>query len=219
MEEDKAMKEIVFAIVLIGIVLGCYLVKSLKKYSKNETLRELVAWCVTKNSNEYRCNLHLHEYVGNAQIKGNISVEYRISGEAEWNIVKEIISFYQIDMTQMYFTNRLSLPSSRYSIPGEHYFMYSLQSYLEEQQCDYTFNGHDMHKETISHKNYGSWGGQLFDATYALSDYSLVLHKLYYISYMFCKRSQVLNSKGDLFVSEGAIEDIIDSKRITLSRC
>lgn len=183
-----------------------------------ETLRALVAWCITENSNEYRCNLHLHEYISNAQYDGKILEDYRITDEAEWNITKEIIIYYQKDMTQMYFTNRLSLPKSKYEIPGEHYFMYSLQSYLGEHQCDYAFCGHDMHKETISRKNYGSWGGQLFDATYALSDFSLVFHKLYYISYMFCKHSQILNPKGELFSNEGDIEDIIDAKQISLSR-
>lgn len=183
------------------------------------TLHELVAWCVTDSSSEYRCNIHLHEYISNAQIDEKISKDYSISNEAEWNIAKEIITYYQKYLTQLYFTNRLTLPKSKYVIPGVHYFMYTLQAYLELHQCDYTFYGHEMHKETISQKNYGSWGGQLFDAIYALSDYSLVFHKLYYISYVFCKHSKIFNPKGEMFNNEKVIEMIIDSKQISLSRC
>lgn len=69
----------------------------------------------------------------------------------------------------------LSIPTGKYLMPDKTYFMYLLQGYCEEHQCDYKLLGYDMHKETISHKSYGSWGGPLYDATYSLTDFAILL--------------------------------------------
>lgn len=136
--------------------------------------------------------------------------------DEEWETVKIIIANFQKVIVQKYFHNSLNLPKSKY-IDGEIYFMYLLQGYLEENQCNHSFLGYDMHKETISRENYGSWGGQLYDATYALTDFALIYHKLFYIAYMSCKESKAFNSIGNCFNNEAALEEIIDSRRISVS--
>ena len=195
-----------------------YIIKKSIENSREKKLKAIVAWCATDNSNTFRYNLHLWEYILNAQIKLNLLPEYRISTDKEWNLAKDIIKGFQRDITQKYFSNQLSIPTSKYVIAGETYFMYLLQGYCEEHQCDYGFLGYDMHKETISYKSYGSWGGLLYDATYSLTDFAMVLHKLYYISYMHCKKSSPLNPNGEYWSGEHSIEEIIDSRRLSVSR-
>lgn len=208
--------------IVIGAVLVCiflyYIIKKSIETSREKKLKAVVAWCVTDNSNTFRCNLHLWEYISNAQIKLKLLQEYRISTEEEWDLVKEIIKGLQKDITQKYLNNQISIPTSKYVIPDETYFMYLLQEYCEKHQCDYTFLGYDMHKETVSYQSYGSWGGQLYDATYGLTDFAVVLHKLYYISYMHCKNSTPLNPNGKYWTNERSIENIIDSRKLSVSR-
>lgn len=208
--------------IVISVVLVCILVYVIIKKgtdnAREKKLKEVVAWCATDNSNIFRCNLHLWEYISKAQIKLNLLPEYRISTDEEWIFSKDIIKGFQKDVTQKYFSNQLSIPTSKYVISEETYFMYLLQTYLKQHQCDYDFLGYDMHKETISHKSYGSWGGPLYDATYALTDFAVVLHKLYYISYMHCKNSSPLNPNGEYWSNEHSIEDIIDSRQLSVSR-
>ena len=208
--------------IVISVVLVCILVYVIIKKgtdnAREKKLKEVVAWCATDNSNIFRCNLHLWEYISNAQIELNLLPEYRISTDEEWILAKDIIKGFQKDVTQKYFSNQLSIPTSKYVISEETYFMYLLQTYLKQHQCDYDFLGYDMHKETISHKSYGSWGGPLYDATYALTDFAVVLHKLYYISYMHCKNSSPLNPNGEYWSNEHSIEDIIDSRQLSVSR-
>ena len=107
---------------------------------------------------------------------------------------------------------------SKYVISGEEYFMFSISNYLEEHQCDYQFSSHDMHKETISFKSYGSWGGPLYDAEYALTDFAIVYHKLYYISLLYCQSNDVINPKKKEYSVCAAVKEILDKKTIQMSR-
>ena len=143
---------IVISIVLVCILIYVIIKKSIEN-AKEKKLKDVVAWCVTDNSNTFRCNIHLWEYISNAQIKLKFLQEYRISTDEEWVLAKDIIKAFQKDIAQMFFSNKLSIPTSKYVIPNETYFMYLLQGYCEEHQCDYEFLGYDMHKETLSHKS------------------------------------------------------------------
>lgn len=211
------MTEIIIVGVLLIIGLSFLCFKKAKELSNHVELKKLIAWCVTTNSTTCRCNLALHEYVSNAQVELNILPEYCIIG-GEWKTVNILIESFQKETTQRYFCNALCLPKSKYVIDGETFFMYLLQEYLGKHQCDDSFLGYDMHKETISRKNYGSWGGQIYDATYALTDFAVVFYKLYYIAYLSCKRNKKLNPSENYYNNEHAIEDIIDSRRISISQ-
>lgn len=201
----------IFAIVIIAY----FVIRKAMELSEQKHLNELVAWCVTDNSNEYRNNLSLLDYIKNAQIKYCTTPELRIVAD-EWDTVKLLIENFQNDTIQNYFCKHLKMPPKK--IDGESYFMCLLQEYLEKHQCDSYFLENKMHMETVSRKDYGSWGGQLYDATYSITDFALVFHKLYYISYMFCKNSTKLNPNMEHFTCEKSIEEVIASKTISISK-
>lgn len=129
-----------------------------------------------------------------------------------------ILSSFQKQLTQEYFLNILRLPKTKYEIDGKTYFMGTLLNYLQEHQCDSVFIGNNMHEKRIEYKEYGTWGKKLYDATYIITDFSVILHKLYYITYIFCKNSKIFNPNGNLFYNEHAIENIIDSGQISISQ-
>lgn len=186
------------------------------KYSQEQQLRDLIAWSVSAD-NHSRCNLSLSEYIGNAQIKLSLPQECRISGSVEMDYMKEILTEYQKDLSQSYFKGRLRLIKSKYVVRGETYFMFALYAFLSDHQCDYQFLGHDMHQETVSYKRYGDWGGPLFDATYSLTDFAVVYHKMHYITYMYCRGNDILRD----FVpewNEKNLKEILDTKQIQISR-
>lgn len=211
------MREYIVAILVIACILVYQIMKKIKENTKEKRRKEVVAWCVNE-PNRYRDYLYLWEYISNAQIKLNLLQEYRISTDEEWDLAKEIIKGFQKDITRKFFSNQLSLPTSKYVISDETYFMYLLQEYLEQHQFDIEFLGYNMYKETISYKSYGSWGGPLYDATYALTDFAVVFQKIYYISYIHCKNSSAINPKGKYlyWANEHSIEDIIDSRRFSV---
>ena len=189
-------------------------------YQERE-LRNLVAWNIIPYQEFAEVSGHdfpLRSYISNAQIKFQLPQEYRISGDEEWSFADDIISEYQKDLTLAYFQRKLKKPKSKYIIDSDHYFMYALCSFLHDHQCEYKFLGHNMHGKRIEYKEYGSWGGTLFDATYSLSEFAVVYHKLYYITYLFCKASKFANPDGNFYKHEDSIKNILDSKQIQLSR-
>ena len=203
-------------IILVLVAFSIYALYKLRQYRQTEELRQLVAWCVSEDR-DIRANLELFQYVSNAQLD-YVPGEYRISGETEWLYTRKILQAYTKNLSESYFHDRLCVPKSRYAVSGNDFFMLKLYRYLMDHQCDYKLCGHDMHKETLSFENHGMWGGMLFDATYALSDFGMVYHKLYYISCLYCKASPVLNPKGDPYRTADQIKAILDAKQIELSR-
>lgn len=198
---------------LLIIALICCVCKLIEFYKLN-CFRELVAWCVTKNNNVYRCNLRLRDYIHNAQNDLQIPKEYKIQGE-EWDFVDQILKKYQEDLKEDYFCGRaLMLKKSKYVIHGLDYFMFSVANYLDDHQCDYKFLSYDMHKETISYNHYGNWGGPLYDAEYLLTDFALIYHKLYYITLVYCQNCRAINSKGTEYQECSNVKEILDRKTL-----
>lgn len=209
-----------FLLVLLFAMILCLSVffPKYRQHREHTTLYNLVSWCVTKDSSFYRCNLPLYSYVFNAQNDLDIPSQYRLSVSQDKTTVEELLTFFQNELTKNYFEGSLKCVKSKYVIPGDHFFMFALNSFLREHQCDSCFNGHDMHKKTLSYSSHGSWGAPLFDASYELSDFAVIYHKLYYISYLFCKNSKVLNTKGDAYRNSESIKKILDTRQIDISR-
>lgn len=190
-----------------------------RELSQERRLRDLVAWSVIwEHPYGTFCghDLPLWAYLKNAQIK-HLSQEHRISGDNEWQFAKEILEEYQKGLTQSYFKGYLKLMKSKYVIRGEDYFMFRLYVLLSNHQCDYEFLGHNMHQERLSYKRYGDWGGPLYDATYSLTEFAIVFHKMHYITYMYCRENKILRE----FVpewNEKNLKEILDSKQIQISR-
>lgn len=205
-----------YSFLAVLIFCAIYVFYTIKQYQRKEELKSLVAWCVVKDRS-FRYNLDLREHVHNAQLE-YVPKSYRISEQDEWSHVQHILRCFVSYLTDSYFSDYLYLPKSKYAISGDDYFMFSLCSFLEAHQCDFELSGQSMHKETISFIDYGTWGGMLYDAKYSLSDFALTYHKLYYISYMYCKSSPVINPKGKGYKREQKISDILDAGQIEISR-
>lgn len=190
------------------------------EYTQAQKLRDLVSWSAI---GDYSPALGRNSYVQellfavlNAQYNEVIDKKYRIT-EEEKQYVIEIIEDYQRDIMRSYFKGHLKMINSKYVILGKDYFMLMLYTFLSEHQCDYKFLEHDMHKERVFYKSYGSSFSAGFDATYALTDFAVVFHKMYYIAYMYCKGNDTLKK----FVPEWNgknIKEILDTNQIQLSR-
>lgn len=203
-----------FAILVFGLFVYVAIIAFEKwhEYSQSKKMKDLVAWSLTGGD-----GIPLWAELSNAQINLHIPQEYCISGDQEWSLVKGILEEYKKHLTLSYFQGQLGLIKSKYVINGEAYFMFTLQDFLREHQCDYNFLGHNMHKETLEYKRYGDWGGPCYDATYSLTDFAIVFHKMYYIAYLFCKNNKAINPSEDAFQNEKIISEIIDTKQIQLS--
>ena len=210
------MEELLAPIIFILVLVFIFLFSKLREFYRDRSLRELVAWSVSTDDH-IRCNLSLSNYIVKAQIKLNLPKECCIVGDEEWAIAKEIIDKYKKDLMQSYFKGHAYVIKSKYAIQGETYFMFALYAFLSDHQCDYKFLEHDMHKKRISYKEYGSWGGTLFDATYAQTDFAIVFHKMHYITYMYCRGNDILKTYVPSWNEEN-LKEILDTKQIQISR-
>lgn len=209
--------------VLLGIFVLAAIIAFEKwhEYTQERELRDLVSWSAI---GDYCPALGRHSYVRdlliavlNAQFDDAIEKKHRITDEADKPYVIEIIEDYQRDIMRSYFKGQLKIIKSKYSIRGEHYFMLTLYCFLSEHQCDYEFLGHAMHKERIAYKSYGESLSAGFDATYSLTDFAVVFHKMHYITYMYCRGNKILKD----FVpdwKEKNLKEILDTKQIQISR-
>lgn len=182
------------------------------KYTQEQKLRDLVAWSVTGGN-----GIPLWAEVSNAQNKLNLPKEYCITGDLDWDYAKEIIDEYKKGLMLSYFKGHSYVIKSKYVISGENYFMFALYAFLSDHQCDYKFLEHDLHKETLDYKRHGDWGGPLFNATYALTDFAIVFHKMHYITYMYCRGNDILKDFVPAW-NENNLREILDTKQIQISR-
>lgn len=206
------MEGLIASLILLLVGVFCFLFSILKELQKVKSLRKLVAWCVTGGD-----GIALWEEISNAQNKLKIKKKYCLFGDEEWEYVREILDEYKKDLMLSYFRGHLIVIKSKYVLSGENYFMASLYTFLSDHQCDYKFLEHDMHKEIISYKSYGESFSAGFDATYALTEFAMVFHKMHYITYMYCKGNEILKA----FVpewNEKNLKEILDTKQIQLSR-
>ena len=200
------------SLILLVAAVFYLLISKLRELYKTKSLRDLVAWSVNGGN-----GIPLWAEISKAQIKLKASKEYCVSGDDEWAYAKEIIEEYKKDLMRSYFKGSLVVIKSKYVISGECYFMASLYAFLSEHQCDYEFLSHDMHKERLEYKRYGDWGGPLYDAKYEQTDFAIVLHKMHYITYMYCKGDERLNGFVPAWNEEN-LKEILDTKHIQISR-
>lgn len=192
-----------------------------RELSQERKLRDLVSWsaigdyCPAIGRNSYDGELLIT--VLNAQYNEAIDKKHRIAEETEKQYVREIIEAYQKDIMRSYFKGQLKIIKSKYALFGKDYFMMMLYAFLSAHQCDYKFLGYDMHKERVSYKSYGDSFSSGFEATYSLSEFAEVFHKMHYITYMYCRK----NDKLQAFVpewNEKNLKDILDTHQIQVSR-
>lgn len=214
-------------LVLVCVFLVVYLYSIRKRNNEKFTLHRLVSWVVSEDDHIYRCNLSLLHYIHNTQIALEIPTARRITGDIERNYAKTILSIFSSNLADSFFCDKLECENfeklCKYSrIDGYeieiHFFMFQLFKFLRKHECDRFFGNHDMHQRTISYEEKGMWGGPLFDASYELSDFALVYHKMLYISYKFCAMSSIFSEEVFRFVSEESFANVIDTRQINISR-
>jgi hypothetical protein len=174
----------------IAILLIVWLIYKHKQLSKQVEIKNLIAWIVTDNDKDYRLNIDILSYIKNAQNQCNILPEFRIA-ENEWDSVKKIINHLQKDIVQKYFCGEIYVPKSRYVINGDVYFMLRIEMYLSDYTEKYSFYENTICKHVQD--------AETQEDFYELTDFGLVLYKLYYIAYVYCKNSKIINPKGNDF--------------------
>lgn len=218
--DEPITVRIAYYLLAIFIVVACVAFSKWRELSKERKLRELVSWsaigdyCPALNRNSYVSEPFLT--VWNAQYSKSIDKKHRIT-EVEKQYAIEVIEAYQKEIARSYFKGHLKLITSKYVVRGEDYFMLALYGFLSEHQCEYEFLGHYMHKDRTSYNQYGESLSSGWDATYALTEFSVVFHKMHYITYMYCRNSETLRC----FVpewNEKNLKEILDTKQIQISR-
>ena len=73
---------------------------------------------------------------------------------------------------------------------------------------------------TKEYKSYGSWGGVLFDATYELTDFAVVYHKMYHIAQTYCLtlRENPLDTNTVAFQGAEYTKKVLDTREMKVSR-
>ena len=222
---------IVLAIFFLAFIV---LVDIACKRHKEKQLFGRVSWCVTDDSNT-RCNMSLLDWLNrvphyskkkspdcffpNADKLFVIDEKYWLQSEEEFATAREILCVYQKELSQKYFSGHLSAGGSMSKLTNEEYFLVTLKDFLEKYECKKVFWDHDMYT-TKEYKSYGSWGGPLFDATYVLSDFAVVYHKMYLITQIYCLtlRKNASNTNALSFERTEATKKVLDTREMKVSR-
>lgn len=137
------MEGIISALIFIFVCISVWAFTTWRKLKNTENLKEWVAWSVSE-SDGVRWNIPLWAHLKNAQLHSNISDEYRIASDEEWEYAKEVIVRYQKNLVKSYFNGQLWSLKSIYGISGKDYFLFMLYVYL----CENETSGHNV----VSHK-------------------------------------------------------------------
>jgi hypothetical protein len=223
---DSVFSEILSYASVLFLLASIVAFKKWYDLSQEQKLKSLVAWSVTGDHcpalGRYSYTTELLFAITAAQAKLNIPKEYCLISQTERNFCLEIIAEYQKQMARDYFQGNLHPIKSKYVVMEKDYFMATLLAFLSDHQCDNKFIGYEMHKERINYCLHGVWGGTLFDATYALTDFAIVFFKMNYITYMYCKNSPITNPSGSTQWrdwEEKSLNAILETKQIEVSRC
>lgn len=201
------MAELITSLTFLLVVIFYFLISKLREFYKVKSLRDLVAWSVNGGN-----GIPLWAEISNAQNRLKIQKEYCIYSDDEWDYVREIVDEYRKDLMFSYFKGDFIVIKSKYVISGECYFMASLYAFLSEHQCDYKFLGHDMHEKIVEQN--GNWG-EIHNVTYSLTEFAIVLHKMHYITYMYCKEDKRLSGFVPVWNEEN-LKEILDTKQIQI---
>jgi hypothetical protein len=181
------MKSILFAVWVVGSIIAFI---KWYEYAKEKQLRDLVKWSAI---GDYSPALGRYGYVRellivvlNAQFDDAIDKKYRITEESEKQYVIKIIEDYQKDIMHAYFKGQLTMIKSKYVIDRKDYFMFMLYAFLSDHQCDYD-----------------------------LTDFTVVFHKMHYITYMYCRRNEILRSLVPEW-KEKNLKEILDTMQIEI---
>lgn len=194
-----------------------FIIYLITKQHKNE---------IEKQKKEYVCEIihgdwqidHYHKNYNFAyleMLQGHLKVadSYKFRKDDEKQVMK-IFEEFKKNLSEKYFSNRIYLPKTKYELNSDTFLMYSLYMFLDERYYSTFFCEEPMHKETIARTDYKGDG---YSATYEVTEFAIVVFKLLYTSYIYCKNSKTLNPKGDFFKNETHIEELISTKKFSIS--
>ena len=229
------LERILYYALTIFILVFCILVYKVYQFSLDRTLHRHISWCVTDDSNIHRCNISLLGWLcnvphyskkkvpdcffPNADKLFDIPEEYWLQSDEERNIAKEILRAYQKELCQKYFAGRMIPSRSMCKLSDEEYFLFTLKEFLEKHECETSFFGYEMYK-TKEYKSHGSWGVPLFSATYELTDFAVVYHKMYLTAQTYCLalRKNPLDTNTLSFEWAENTKKVLDTKEMKVSR-
>lgn len=190
----------------ITFVLGISLAFSLEKlieYYGEKKISDFVSWTLSEKRRDY----NLTNYIYAEQCELGLPDNYKISEEREWDYVRKILNEYQKNLAKDFFDGKLSVIRSKYSIPEDKYFIFTLQGFLADHECDHKFICYDMYKH-IDSDNTSHY------KEVELSEFSVVYHKLYLISYLSSTRFIAFNPQKKPAYREAAIRKVLDTKKM-----
>lgn len=211
----------VAAVLIIGLLIWSLL--EVKKAKDAEDLKEMVAWVVSPKD-AIRWNIPLWAHIKDAQLRCNVPNKYRISWESEKEYVNDIIHVFQKDLIDNFFcgaitykkTNELLLQKATAKYTD--FFLFRLFCFLSENHCDSQLLEHEVYAKQISYQSRGMWGGPLYDAVYEFSDFGRTVQKLYYVTYLACKASEIYKDDIAGWLTPEYFTEDLDSNQIHISQ-
>lgn len=207
-------KETEFLLYLtIAIIIIIYFVDKFKKFNIEKEKKLYVSRIIHGDwqIDHYHIDYDFY-YFEMVQRELKLADTYKLTKDDKEQVTK-IFAAFKNDLSEKYFSDRIGLPKSKLRINFDTFLMYYLYLFLDKGYCSSFFCEEPMHKETITHKSYPDDG---YDATYSVTEFAVVVFKLLYISYMYCKNSTVLNPNGKIFNNEKHVEELIDTKTISI---
>lgn len=212
MEESQVS---LFGVILFwGVIIVYQITKRLIKGNREERLRKLVNWCVNGRLGDRECPL-IH-YINSVELISD-TPKYKVTTDSELKDANTLFDLYKQDLQKTYLSKNFSSTMIKLitKMSELDFFMLTLNSFLHDTFMDIHCEN-TIYRE-ISRKNYGMWGGQLFDAECELTDFGIVYQKLLYITHAYCEKSLVLNS-NNIFYGADKYKDSIDTRIISISR-
>ncbi len=213
------MQFIIFLIIALLIV-ACIAIPRWRDAHHAKKLKNYVAWCLAENTTGMPSVkapfLPLMCYVLNAQRQLNIRPDFKVYEDKDSLFFYKIIDEYKRDLQQSYLRDSLTLPKSRSKISNTDFFLYTLCVFLMKHQHDRKFSNFDMLGNELDRIGFSDGS---FNIIFSLSDFSILYHKILYITYLYCENSATLNpnqqSTGKSWFEESLI-DILETKQVEL---
>jgi hypothetical protein len=208
--------EYIFEILVLLVLLIVYLLYKLNKFDIEKEKKYYVGRIIHGDWQiDHYCQSCNFDYLMMIEGKLELSNEYKLKKEDKEQVTK-ILAEFKKDLSEKFFSARVALPKTKYyAINYYDFWMFSLYIFLDENTGGSLFCDEMMYKETITYKSYG-YDSREYDATYSITDFAIIAFKLLYLSYMYCKNSKTLNPKGENFDNEQYIENIINTKKISI---
>ena len=203
---------IISAILFLVVIIAWKYVDKAKKNSLSMELYEHVRWCATKDN--YHRQFSLKHYI--FKTYSSIISNYQILEKHDIEMLEELLELYQENLVQRFFGENLSTNKDILSLQDDEYFFFTLFCYLNGHNCQ-TMLGNYTKYELIFRKEYGAYGGTLYDATYSITDFGLVYQKLYYAACKFCENNERTQKLVKYSITQ-SIADCIDKREIQISR-